>query len=191
MTKDLKGTRMRLVEPSEEMEKIFIDMASDYKNSNEFRYQIAFDDNFDFGVYIEKLSDDSKVEKIKPGYVPSTTFWLIDDHGKILGVSRLRHYLVPHLESEGGHIGYDVPPSERMKGYGTILLEHTLLKAEELGIKKVLITCDADNIGSAKIIINNVGVYENEVISTESGKPVSRHWREQAILKTLNLLSSS
>ncbi len=83
---------------------------------------------------------------------------------------------MPHLEREGGHIGYDVPPSERMKGYGTILLKHVLLKAKEMGIKKVLITCDADNIGSAKIIENNGGIYENESISTESGKPVSRYW---------------
>jgi len=167
---------MRLVEPSKEMEKHFIDMANDNMQANELRYQFAFEENFDFGVYIEKLRDNSKAEKIKPGYVPTTTFWLIDDHGKILGVSRLRHYLMPHLEIEGGNIGYDVPPSERMKGYGTILLEHTLLKAKEMGIKRVLITCDSDNIGSAKIIQNNGGIYENESISTESGKSVSRYW---------------
>jgi predicted acetyltransferase len=167
---------MRLVEPSKEMEAYFIEMANDNMQANELRYKFAFEENFDFNSYIEKLHDDSKAEKIKPGYVPSTTFWLVDDHGKILGVSRLRHYLLPHLEIEGGHIGYDVPPSERMKGYGTILLKHVLLKAEEMGINKVLITCDADNIGSAKIIKNNGGVYENEVTSTESGKPVSRYW---------------
>jgi predicted acetyltransferase len=167
---------MRLVEPSKEMEAYFIEMANDNMQANELRYKFAFEENFDFNSYIEKLHDDSKAEKIKPGYVSSTTFWMVDDHGKILGVSRLRHYLLPHLEIEGGHIGYDVPPSERMKGYGTILLKHVLLKAEEMGINKVLITCDADNIGSAKIIKNNGGVYENEVTSTESGKPVSRYW---------------
>jgi len=167
---------VKLVQPSKDMEKHFIDMAVDYKMAKEPQYQVAFDENFNFSKYVEKLIKDSKEEHLKPGYVPSTTFWLIDNHGKILGVSRLRHYLVPHLEKEGGHIGYDVPPTERMKGYGTILLKHTLEKAKEMGIEQVLITCDTDNVGSAKIIVNNGGIFENEIISSESGKQVSRYW---------------
>ncbi|SCY54672.1 GNAT family N-acetyltransferase [Alkaliphilus peptidifermentans] len=167
---------MKLVQPSKEMEKHFINMATDYRVANESRYQLAFKEDFIFTTYIEKLIKESKEENLKPGYVPSTTYWLINDCGKILGVSRLRHYLAPHLEVEGGHIGYDVPPTERMKGYGTILLKFTLEKAKEMGMKEVLITCDTDNVGSAKIITNNDGIFENEIISYESGKKVSRYW---------------
>ena len=166
---------MKLVQPSIGMEKQFIDMAYDYKKANEFRYQIVFEENFNFCEYIEKLNKDSR-KVLNLEYVPSTTFWLIDDNGKILGVSRLRHYLVPHLEQEGGHIGYDVPPSERMKGYGKILLKYTLNRAQEMGIEEVLITCDTDNIGSSKIIVSNGGIFEDEVISSKSGKLVSHYW---------------
>ena len=167
---------MRLVRPTIDMEYYFVSMANDYKLANEDRYQIAFDENFNYSEYINKLNENSKGINLLPGYVPTTTFWLINDDGRILGVSRLRHYLLPHLEEEGGNIGYDVPPSERMKGHGTILLKYTLEKAKEMGIKKVLVTCDSDNIGSARVITNNGGIYNDEVISSESGKKVSRYW---------------
>lgn len=167
---------MKLVQPSKEMEKHFINMALDYKVADDSRYQIAFEKDFDFQQYVQKLERESIKENVKPGYVPTTTMWLIDDFGQICGVSRLRHYLVPHLEKEGGNIGYDVPPSERMKGNGSILLSLTLVKARALGLKEVLVTCDSDNTGSAKIIIKNGGIFENEVVSEESGKMVSRYW---------------
>lgn len=167
---------MKLVQPSKEMKKHFINMALDYKVADDSRYQIAFEKDFDFQQYLQKLERESIKENVKTGYVPTTTMWLIDDFGKICGVSRLRHYLVPHLEMEGGNIGYDVPPSERMKGNGSYLLSLTLVKARALGLKEVLVTCDSDNTGSAKIITKNGGIFENEVISEESGKMVSRYW---------------
>lgn len=167
---------MNLIQPIKNMELSFRDMAKDYKIANEMRYQEVFEDNFSFEEYIQKLVNNSKGEDLKPGYVPSSTFWLIDNKEKILGVSRLRHYLVAHLEKEGGHIGYDVPPSQRKKGYGTILLKYTLEKAKKMGMRKILITCDTDNVGSSKIIQHNGGVLENEIISDNSGKKVSRFW---------------
>jgi len=36
-------------------------------------------------------------------------------------------------------------------------------ECKKLGINKVLMCCDKNNIGSAKSIINNGGVLENEV----------------------------
>ena len=43
-----------------------------------------------------------------------------------------------------------------------------------MGIKKVLMVCDKDNIGSAKSIIRNGGILENELI--ENGKIKQRYW---------------
>ena len=47
-------------------------------------------------------------------------------------------------------------------------------KCRELGLKKVLMVCDQKNIGSAKSIINNGGVLENEVIV--DGVTEQRYW---------------
>ena len=47
-------------------------------------------------------------------------------------------------------------------------------ECKRLGIKKVLMTCDKNNIGSAKSIINNGGVLENEIEA--DGHIEQRYW---------------
>ncbi len=54
------------------------------------------------------------------------------------------------------------------------MLNLALRKCFEMNIKKILITCDNDNIASAKTIIANGGVLENEV--TEGDKIKQRYW---------------
>ena len=109
--------------------------------------------------YIKKLIDVSNGVGIKQEYVPQTVYWLyIDD--KVVGISKLRHYLNDKLRKKGGNIGFCIRPSERRKGYGTILLSETLKKAETMGISKALITCDETNTASRKIIEKNSGKLE-------------------------------
>ena len=93
---------------------------------------------------------------LRPGRVPMTTFWLYDGHTPV-AVSKLRHRLNESLRRVGGHIGYCVRPSKRGKGYGTGLLALTLVAAQELGLALVLITCNADNTASRRIVEHNGG----------------------------------
>ena len=44
----------------------------------------------------------------------------------------------------------------------------------QIGIEKVLITCDKENTGSAKTILANGGVLENEV--PEENRVTQRYW---------------
>ena len=130
----------------------------------------------DFPAYIRHLDEASRDIGLKPGDVPCTTVWLIANDTHILGESRLRHWLTPSLEHEAGHIGYAIRPSERRKGHGTHILALTLAKARDLGLNHVLLTCDTDNIGSARIIERNGGKLASRGISNSSGKPISRYW---------------
>ena len=50
-----------------------------------------------------------------------------------------------------------------------------LNECKRLGIDKVLITCNKDNIGTAKSIINNGGILENEIVN-EDGELEQRYW---------------
>jgi len=94
---------------------------------------------------------------------------------KIVGIIDFRHHIDhPILSVWGGHIGFSVRPSERRKGYGKEMLSLALKKCRERNIMKVLITCDKDNIESAKTIISNGGILENEVIRGE--KVLQRYW---------------
>ncbi len=47
-------------------------------------------------------------------------------------------------------------------------------ECKKLGINKVLMCCNKENIASAKSIINNGGTLENEV--EEEGHIVQRYW---------------
>lgn len=97
-----------------------------------------------------------------PGEVPQTEYWLIVDQ-QYAGSIGLRHALTPALLRYGGHIGYDIRPSMRRKGYGTVQCRLALAEAAGMGLARVLITCDDNNIGSIKIIEANGGVLENKV----------------------------
>ena len=153
----------------------FLCMVQEYRAKAEYfvYHDLAMQD---FQAYLDECANYEIGKHLKPDHVPQTTYWLVDDMRTIVAESRLRHYLIPSLEIEGGHIGYAVRPSRRLKGVGTELLKQTLPKATAMGISKVLITCNADNIGSQKIILANGGIFDGENISPQSQKWVYRYW---------------
>jgi predicted acetyltransferase len=165
---------MELYSPSIEYRKAFLDMVLDYRRNGEDRYQIENIEEPDvFERYVNTKLESSRGINLKPGRVPDSTFWMMENN-VIYGASRLRHFLNEYLLIEAGHIGYDVPPSHRKKGYGTYLLKLTLEKARSIGLERALVTCDNDNIGSQKIILNNGGILENEI--EYGGNIVCRYW---------------
>lgn len=115
-----------------------------------------------FVSYVKTLENHSKGIDIPENFISHSTFWLVNENGKVLGTSNLRHILTEKLLIIGGHIGYGIRPSERRKGNATKILELTLLEAKKLGIEKALITCNKSNIASAKTILKNGGVFWKE-----------------------------
>lgn len=59
------------------------------------------------------------------------------------------------------------------------MIRLSLIECKKLGINKVLMVCDKANIGSAKSIIKNGGILENEFID-DNGKIQQRYWIELA-----------
>lgn len=128
-----------------------------------------------FAELVRRLEGYSQGIAINAGFVPHSTFWLVDGDRKLVGVSNLRHELTPSLMREGGHIGFGVRPSERGQGYATRLLALTLLEAKKRGIDRALLTCDRDNVASAKVIEKNGGLFDSELTS-DDGRCTKRFW---------------
>ncbi|MEN1968079.1 GNAT family N-acetyltransferase [Lentibacillus sp. N15] len=127
-----------------------------------------------YGAYLEALA---ARESGAGKWLPSTNYFLIDDHERMVAMVDIRHELNEFLYNVGGHIGYSTRPSERNKGYATFILKEALKKCRELGIDRVLVTCDEDNVGSAKVIINNGGIEDASYQDTD-GTVKRRFWIE-------------
>jgi predicted acetyltransferase len=89
--------------------------------------------------------------------VPSTVFWYVSGE-YYLGTLVVRHRLTPELAEAGGHIGYHVVAPWRRQGHATQMLAAGLVECRRLGIDHVLLTCDADNEPSRRVILSNGGV---------------------------------
>ena len=115
-----------------------------------------------FRGYVAQVVDQAREDAPRPAWmVPSTTLWWVDGTD-YLGRISIRHRLTPILLDWGGHIGYDVRPSARRRGYATAMLAAARPVAARLGIDPALVTCDPDNTGSRKVIEANGGVLEDQ-----------------------------
>ena len=108
--------------------------------------------------------------------VPSTTYFAIrKKDNRLVGVIDLRHHINhPILGTWGGHCGDSVRPSERGKGYATEMLRQNVLNADKIGIERMLVVCDEDNIASEKTILANSGLFE-KIIEVD-GCRMKRFW---------------
>jgi len=108
--------------------------------------------------------------------VPST-FLFAFVGPRIVGRVMIRHELNEFLLRVGGHIGYVVVPEFRRRGYATEILRQSLeIAYRRLGLSRVLVTCNEDNVGSIRTIENNGGVFENIVSGLDVGTPKRRYW---------------
>lgn len=115
-----------------------------------------------FARYVAAQRAEAEPDAPRPeGFVPCTNLWWADGD-EFLGRIAVRHGLNAFLREWGGHIGYDMRPSARRRGHATAMLRATLPRTAELGIDPALITCDAANTASRKVIQACGGVFEDE-----------------------------
>lgn len=154
--------RLRLVKLSEEYKEQLYDMMDEwYADGGKIKpYAIRRCDYRDWEAYINSLEN----KESNGNTVPDSTFFCLDEERNIfVGAVNIRHRLNEELLKNGGHIGDGIRPSERRKGYATAMIGLALAECRKLGIERVLVVCDKENIGSAKSIINNGGILENEI----------------------------
>lgn len=129
----------------------------------------------DFATFLAELRRYEPGQVLPEGFVHSEALWLVEGE-KYLGRVSLRHTLNERLRTFGGHIGYEIRPSARRQGWGTLILRLTLNRARELGLERVLVTCDVDNSGSRRVIEANGGVPEGEFQLDFHDRPICRYW---------------
>ena len=169
---------IELVKLTHEYKDQLFDMLEEWKNdiienhTNISQWRIWANDFHDFDDYVKSIN---ATEELNNDWVPDTTLFCLDrDRNIFVGAVSIRHYLNDKLLKTGGHIGDGIRPGERRKGYATAMIALALEECKKLGITRVLMCCDKNNIGSAKSIIKNGGVLENEI--EEDGHIEQRYW---------------
>lgn len=167
-----------LVEASKKYEEQAIAYKEDYLSHGEHHINgsSGFMSYENYDEWLRKI-EFQKMRKASKEDTPATTYFTIrKNDNKVIGSIQLRHHLTEELKKDGGNIGYGICPSERGKGYGTKQLELLLLKAKELQIKKVMISCDKSNKVSAKVTINNGGILWGKGFDEDSKTITEIYW---------------
>lgn len=130
-----------------------------------------------------KLEDEEYAKSVNR--CPGKTFLLIkEEDNKIVGTINVRWNLTPEMLQFGGHIGYGIRPTERRKGYNKINLYLGMIEAKKVGLDKVMLDCDVNNLGSDKTLKALGGKLERTEIDSSNGILKNVYWFD--VDKTLN-----
>lgn len=116
----------------------------------------------DFPAWVDLVERRRRGVDLPRGWVP-TTFLVAEVDGKLVGRVAIRHTLTDRLRRDGGHVGYAVRPRFRRRGHATAILRRAVALLAEAGIERALVTCDDDNVGSARTIERVGGVLDDRV----------------------------
>lgn len=159
-----------LMKPTKEMEAAALDFKNEHFKNGEsvINGSSLFDKTESYDEWLQQLSDSSSKETMMAGWVVGSTFFGVrKEDGRIVGMINIRHELNDYLCNFGGHIGYDIRPSERRKGYMTEMLQQALAYSKEIGLDMVMISCDKENEASRNTILKCGGVLERETKFSE------------------------
>ena len=177
--KDYFDNEIVLVRPTMENKEQVMNLRKDFLEKGEEFHGCSgleecenYEDWLDFeGRHSKKYGDD---------YTPNSLFLGIrKSDNKLVGFIDLRHNLSSFLLNYGGNIGYSVAVEERRKGYAKQMLILLLDECRKLGLEKVLLTCDKENVGSRKTILSGGGKLENEVkddVGLSDSGIIQRYW---------------
>jgi 4-oxalocrotonate tautomerase family enzyme len=129
----------------------------------------------EFEKFIKMLDICEHADKASP-YASTTSYFVINEDGRLIGATSLRHYLTVEGFNSWGHIGYGIRPSERRKGYAVQSLKLMLEQAKAKHIYKVLIGVHEGNVGSRKTVEKCGGIFENTVFVEGDKEPIRRYW---------------
>jgi predicted acetyltransferase len=152
-----------LRELTEGDEAAFLNAVAEFEATDpDWEFAFHFDEaaRADFRGYVGRLRRWSRGADLPAGWVPNT--FLVGAAGdRIAGRLSLRHQLDDFLREVGGHVGFGVVASCRRRGYATAMLRQSFPLARDLGIDRLLVTCDETNLASRAVIERCGGILED------------------------------
>jgi predicted acetyltransferase len=138
-----------------------------------FEFLLDYQPGMPWIDFVQRHADYRAGRNLPDGFVPAA-FLLAEEDGHVVGRCSIRHELNDFLREVGGHIGYGVRPQFRRRGYAKAILSEALEYCRQLGLERVLVTCDDENIGSRKTIESQGGQWESTI--EHNGTLKRRYW---------------
>jgi predicted acetyltransferase len=146
------------IAPCASLNREFLVLEGDYQRAGEREWcDPAKGALINFPDYVRTLEREAKGEGVSADWAPTSHFWLLSG-SQLIGTARIRHNLTPAVEERAGHIGYDIAPEFRGRGYGHQILALVLSQARKLGVQDILAICDEINIPSQRVLERASGV---------------------------------
>jgi len=129
----------------------------------------------DFESYLKIINEARDGINLASHEVATTSlFGFSEQH--IVGKVSIRHYLNSYFEMKGGHVGFGVLSEYRGRGFATQMLASSLEYCRDIGLDKILLTCEESNFDSIKVIIRNGGVLDHTIDPKHAGGKILRYW---------------
>ncbi|MDD3067851.1 MAG: GNAT family N-acetyltransferase [Acholeplasmataceae bacterium] len=165
----------KLIKPQKKHKKAFISYIEEW--GMESITPVTFDlKNETYETLLDRFHQAKHDLNLPSGYIPESNYFFVDEDEKIIGCVNIRHHLDEVLYRIRGHIAYGIRPSRRGEGLASMMLEVALKKAKKLGIDRVLMVTDKNNIASAKVIQANGGILSNETYDMTDHEVIQRYW---------------
>lgn len=162
--------------PTIEDREKWIEYIKEYCSDDSNAKPLSCTKDLNYEKWMEQITGEHNSKDLFKGRIPSSVYFLMDGD-KIVGHLSIKHNINNYfLSLYGGHIGCGVRPSERRKGYASIMLHLALEKCKDLGLENVMVTCREDNIGSAKTIENNFGILKEVIYIPEENCNFKKYW---------------
>lgn len=166
---------VRLIKPSAEFSEDIMAYRAEFMENGEIIHGGSMLEKYDSaGDWLAHLDEFSN--NCPEGFVPTDMFLAVNEDNRVVGlIDCRRHIDHPTVGEWGGHIGYSVRKSERRKGYAREMLRQALEIYRGRGADKILVTCQAGNTASERVILANGGAFERET-GDGSGHVIKRFW---------------
>jgi predicted acetyltransferase len=154
----------KLILPDLKYKESFMEMARDLHSEGQWYDPAPEALEKNFTSYLKKLEDAKSGLNLNPDEVPNIDFWILDSD-TIVGRLRFNYALSESMKIRGGHIGYAISSRFRGKGLATKALNLALGVARQYRLTEVLLTCDETNLGSIRVIMQNGGEFQDQVLA--------------------------
>ena len=167
---------MKLIKANKNHKNIVLEFKEKIIEAGERFCGVSGLERLDFDEWLERNKSIESKSTCPDGIVPAMQYiYTDDDESKVIGMINLRLELNDFLMKFGGHMGYSIAPGERRKGNAKAMLKEGLKFYKNHGYEKVLITCDLNNIASARTIEACGGVLEN-ILKEDEFHSTKRYW---------------